>query len=66
MAWFLRAIEEHDGRWRCQHGREAYDRHDYLHEAVAHLSSIAVALAPAELFIHRLDGTIEKRGPINA
>ena len=63
MAWCLRAIEHTDGRWGCKHGLNAYDRHDELPEALDHLRRIAATMAPAELYIHRLDGSVENLGP---
>jgi len=63
VAWFLRAIEQRDHRWRGQHGRQVYDMHDELAEALQHLRSIARTLSPAELIIHRVDGGVEKLGP---
>jgi hypothetical protein len=49
MAWFLRAIEQPDGRWACQHGRRRYDLHDELSDALQYLAVIADTLGPAEL-----------------
>jgi hypothetical protein len=61
--WFLRAIEQADGGWTCSYGRIVYDRHDGLPDALDHLHEIAETMRPAELFIHRLDGTVENIGP---
>jgi hypothetical protein len=63
VAWFLRAVEQRDGQWRCQWGLHTFDVHDHLCEALAHLRVLAVTVAPAEVFIHRVDGTIQDVGP---
>ena len=62
MAWFLRAIEQTDGRWSCRHGRNVFDGHDELPDALNHLRDIASRMAPCELHIHRLDGSVENLG----
>jgi len=59
MAWFFRIVEQDDGGWLCRHGRTAFDDHSSLHEALQHITGLAAAKAPAEVFLHRLDGTIE-------
>ncbi|WP_045878562.1 DUF2188 domain-containing protein [Pseudofrankia sp. DC12] len=64
MGWFFRAIELADGQWACRHGRHIYDTHSELSDALDHLRDLASAAAPAELFIHRLDGSIEHRGAV--
>lgn len=63
MAWFLRAVEKQDGHWVCQHGLQIFDGHDGLHDAIRHLRNLAATMRPAELIVHRLDGTIENLGP---
>jgi hypothetical protein len=63
MAWFLRAIEDDEGRWLCCHGRHVFDSHDQLDEAVAHLSVIAADVSPAETAVHYANGTIRWLGP---
>jgi hypothetical protein len=62
VAWFLRAIEQDDGRWACRHGLQHYAVHAELHHAVEHLRVLAIELGPAELFAHHLDGRIETIG----
>lgn len=59
MAWYFRVIALADGRWACRRGMEHYDSHIQLQEAVGHLRSLAGDSGPAELFVHRLDGTVE-------
>lgn len=62
MAWFLRAIEQIDGRWSCQHGRHVYDVHEELHDALQHLRCIATTMQPAELIVHHANGIVENIG----
>jgi hypothetical protein len=64
MAWYFRVIELADGRWECRRGLQHLDSHAQLHAAVAHLRSLAAGCRPAELFVHRLDGTVERRGAV--
>ncbi len=66
MAWFLRAIEQPEGGWACSHGRTVYDRHEGLPDALEHLRGIAETMVPAELFVHWLDGTVQKLGSSQA
>jgi hypothetical protein len=65
VAWFLRAIEQADGRWACSHGRVVVDRHDELSEALHHLRNVAAVISPAELFVHRLDGDVKNVGSVS-
>jgi hypothetical protein len=60
MAWFFRVIELADGRWACRHGREEYDAHAELRLAIEHMRARAFAERPAELLLHRLDGSVER------
>jgi hypothetical protein len=60
MAWFFRVIELADGRWACRHGRVEYDAHAELRHAVEHMRALAYAARPAELFLHRVDGSVER------
>jgi hypothetical protein len=64
MAWFLRAIEQQDGEWRCSHGRTVFDQHDSLPDALQHLRTIGETMRPADLIIHWLDGGINNTGPV--
>jgi hypothetical protein len=62
MGWFLRAIEQTDGGWACAHGRTVHDRHTGLPDALEHLHGIAETISPAQLVVHRLDGTVQNLG----
>ncbi len=62
MGWFFRAVELIDGQWACRRGLEQYDAHLRLDGAIEHLRSLAADAQPAELFVHRLDGTVERLG----
>lgn len=64
MAWFFRAIERSDSRWACRHGTFEFDDHAELGEAIAHLRQLASESTPAELFVHRLDGSVERLGEL--
>jgi hypothetical protein len=64
MSWFLRAVEQHDGRWTCRFGREELGTHPTLPVALHHLVEIAIELGGRENFdfhLHHLDGTFEHR-----
>jgi hypothetical protein len=61
VAWFLRAIEQADGRWACSHGRVVFDRHD----ALDHLRDLAAVMSPAELFVHGRDGDVKNIGSVS-
>ena len=58
----LRAIEQTDGGLGRAHGRTVYDRHAALPEALEHLHGIAETISPAQLVVHRLDGTVQNLG----
>jgi hypothetical protein len=59
--WFFRAIETAEG-WACRHGTVVFDSHPTLAKALEHLAEIASASAPAQVYIHYLDGRIETAG----
>jgi hypothetical protein len=48
--WAFRAIEIDDGRWSCRRGRDEYDTHELLKEAIEHLSNLASEHRPSEVF----------------
>jgi hypothetical protein len=62
VAWFFRVIELEGGRWACRRGQLEYDTHAEVGQAVEHLEALATAALPAELFLHRLDGSVERIG----
>jgi hypothetical protein len=62
MAWFFHVIEQHDGQWACRHGRQEYDTHPLLDQAIEHISAIASLQRPAQIYVHRLDGNVESLG----
>jgi hypothetical protein len=55
---FFRAIEYDDGSWACRRGKSEFDRHARLQDALAHVSELAAAESPAEVFVHYLDGRV--------
>ena len=56
MAWYFRVVEQDDHSWMCRHGRRVYDVHRSLADALAHITDLAAASEPAEVYVHRLDG----------
>jgi hypothetical protein len=64
VPWFFRLIEQVDGRWACRWGREEFDTHAELAEAVDHMRVLAAAAQPAELIVHRLGGQVERFGAV--
>jgi len=66
MAWYFRVVEHEDRSWRCRHGREVFDQHPTLTDAVEHIMMLAAAHPPAEVMVHRLDGSVENLGPVTA
>ncbi len=59
MAWYFHVIEQDDHRWLCRHGRRVFDTHLLLADAIAHITDVAAANEPAEVFVHRLGGGVE-------
>ena len=51
-----------DGDWACRHGRQEYDTHAVLNDAIEHITSLAASHRPAELFVHHLDGAVRNLG----
>jgi hypothetical protein len=64
MAWYFRVIELADGQWACRLGLQQFNTHTELRHAVEHLRALAHAARPAELFLHRLDGSAERIGVV--
>lgn len=61
VTWYLHAVEDDDGQWSCQHGRETYDTHVDRESAVAHLKRIALTLgAGAVIFVHAVNEVVER------
>jgi hypothetical protein len=59
VVWFFRVIEEPDG-WTCRRGSVAYDTHAVLEQAIDHIRNLALDQEPAQLVLHRLDGTVQR------
>ncbi len=66
MAWFLRVVEHPDGTWSCRQGLHQLDLHAAFEEAVAHARALAALRPPTELFVHRLDGTVDDLGLVES
>lgn len=64
MGWFLRVVELDGGRWACRFGRQEFDVHVELDDALAHITALAGDHQPAELFVHYLDGTVGRLGAV--
>lgn len=60
MAWFFHVIERDDGRWACGHGRNIFDHHDLLVDALTHIHEVAAGQQPAEIFLHRLNSAAQR------
>lgn len=64
MAMFFRVIEQEDGCWACRHGRFEFDSHTAMKEAIEHMTAVASEQSPAEIFLHRCDGSVESLGVV--
>ena len=63
MAWYFRVIQDEDRSWACRHGHCVFDEHRTLADAIDHIMVVASAYLPAEVMVHRLDGSVENLGP---
>lgn len=59
MAWFFHVVELPDGSWACRRGTREFDVHAEFDDAVRHITAIASNEQPAEIYLHRRDGTTE-------
>jgi hypothetical protein len=57
--YFFRVVEQEDGSWSCRRGREEFDCHDQLGDAIEHTTGIASEYRPSEVFVHHLDGQVQ-------
>lgn len=57
-AMLFRVIEDEDGMWSCRHGSMHFDTHKGLVAALEHIAALAAAAHPADVLLHRRDGTI--------
>ena len=64
VGWFLRVIELADGSWASRRGLAELDRHTLLKDAVEHVTTLASRETRAELFLHHVDGTVERMGTV--
>lgn len=62
MAWFFRVLQLPDDRLACRHGRVQFDIHAELGSAIQHMRAMAKEHQPAEIIVHRLDGTVQSLG----
>lgn len=63
VAYFFRVVEGEDGSWSCRRGREDFDYHAALEDAIDHTTTIASEYLPSELFLHHLDGRMQASPP---
>jgi hypothetical protein len=62
--WFLRAVEQPDGRWRCRLGSQELGDQPDENAAVRHLARAATALGGRDMFdfhLYRGDGSVYLR-----
>lgn len=64
IMWYFRVIELSGGCWVCRHGRRILGMHCDYDEAIEHLTAVAREHRPAELILHRLDGTVQSLGSV--
>lgn len=64
MVWFYRVLQLTDDRWACRHGQVEFDTHAEVDAAIQHVRSLATGHEPAEVVLHRLDGTVERLGSV--
>jgi hypothetical protein len=64
VSWFLRVVETGENQWQCRWGEETYDQHTTVTAALTHIRCLAEEIQPATLFVHRLDGTVERLGDV--
>ena len=57
--YFFRVIEHEDGSWSCRRGREDFDFHAELDDAIEHTTGIASEHPPSQVFVHHLDGRVQ-------
>lgn len=62
--WYFRVIEFAPDKWVCRHGDLTFDTHREMAQAVDHIRTLAAGKQPAELFVHRLDGTTKNLGTV--
>jgi Uncharacterized protein conserved in bacteria (DUF2188) len=56
---FFHVVEQEDGSWSCNRGREHLGAHAQLDDAIDHTIVIARKYEPSEVFVHRLDGQVQ-------
>jgi Uncharacterized protein conserved in bacteria (DUF2188) len=57
--YFFHVVEQDDGSWSCSRGREEFDVHAQLDNAIEHTTRIASEHQPSEVFVHHLDGQVQ-------
>jgi Uncharacterized protein conserved in bacteria (DUF2188) len=57
--YFFRVVELEDGSWLCRRGREEFDVHEQLDDAIEHTTGIASDHPPSQVFVHHRDGQVQ-------
>jgi Uncharacterized protein conserved in bacteria (DUF2188) len=57
--FFFRVVEQDDGSWLCRRGREEFDFHAQLDDAVEHTTGIAGEDRPSKVLVHHRDGWVQ-------
>jgi Uncharacterized protein conserved in bacteria (DUF2188) len=57
--FFFHVVEQEDGSWSCNRGREHFDAHAQLDDAIEHATVIAGEHKPSEVFVHRLGEQVQ-------
>lgn len=55
---FIRVVEASDGVWLCRQGRQDLGRHGTSSDAIEQAMALAADVRPAEVMLHRSDGTV--------
>jgi uncharacterized protein DUF2188 len=59
VAKFFRVVEQKDGSWVCRRGREEFDFHAQLDDAIEHTFGMATQNPPSQVFVHHRDGKVQ-------
>jgi hypothetical protein len=57
--YFFHVVEQENGSWSCRRGREDFDFHAQLDDAIEHTIGIAGEHALSQVFVHHLDGRVQ-------
>jgi hypothetical protein len=57
--YFFHVVEQEDGSWSCSWGREDFDVHAQLEDAIEHTTGVASEHTPSQVFVHHRDGQVQ-------